>query len=386
MKKLVLLISAIIISIGVSAQKGKVQSALSFIDQGSLDKAKEAIDQALVDEKTVEYAKTYFVVGKLAMASFESENPKFKTLYKNPLQEAYTAFEKAMALDPKGGTTKSLQVSSTYLLLGNMFINQAVAQFGEQKFDLALESFKNNIKISQSEVYVGVLDTGVIFNAGLAAYNAKKYAEAIGFFETCTKTNYEDHLPYQYMVQAYRELGDLDSAEKLLNKAFETFPGNKDILLTMIQFYLDNGLTDNAFKYIQLALEKDPNDYSLYLAQGWIHLKSEKYEDAVKSLEKAVELNENDFAAQFNLGISYYSIAFEMYLKSNEIMDVKKYNEATAEVDAVFAKAVKPLEKALELDPVHIDTMKTLKELYYRLKMMEKHADITAKLDAIIKK
>ena len=174
MKKLVLLISAIIISIGVSAQKGKVQSALSFIDQGSLDKAKEAIDQALVDEKTVEYAKTYFVVGKLAMASFESENPKFKTLYKNPLQEAYTAFEKAMALDPKGGTTKSLQVSSTYLLLGNMFINQAVAQFGEQKFDLALESFKNNIKISQSEVYVGVLDTGVIFNAGLAAYNAKK--------------------------------------------------------------------------------------------------------------------------------------------------------------------------------------------------------------------
>jgi len=52
----------------------------------------------------------------------------------------------------------------------------------------------------------------------------------------------------------------------------------------------------------------------------------------VKSLERAVELNENDFAAQFNLGISYYSIAFEMYLKSNEIMDVKKYNEATGAI------------------------------------------------------
>jgi hypothetical protein len=47
MRKIVLLISAIIMTIGVSAQKGKVSSALSFIDQGALDKAKEAIDQAL---------------------------------------------------------------------------------------------------------------------------------------------------------------------------------------------------------------------------------------------------------------------------------------------------------------------------------------------------
>jgi len=225
-----------------------------------------------------------------------------------------------------------------------------------------------------------VLDTGVIFNAGLAAYNATKYKEAIGFFETCTLTKYEDHLPYQYMVQSYRELGDMESAEKTLNTAFETFPGNKEILLTMIQFYLDNELTDNAFKYINLALEKDPNDYTLYLAQGWIYLKSENYTEAIKSLEKAVELNPEDFAAQFNLGISYYSVAFDLYLKSNDIMDVKKYNEATAEVDAVFMKAVPPLEKAHELDPDHIDTMKTLKELYYRLKMTEKHEIISKKL------
>jgi len=93
MKKLVLLISAIIISIGLSAQKGKVTSALTFIDQGALDKAKEAIDEALVNEKTIEYSKTYFAVGKLAMACYESENPKFKALYKNPLVDAYKARE-----------------------------------------------------------------------------------------------------------------------------------------------------------------------------------------------------------------------------------------------------------------------------------------------------
>src|SRR5665647_1166552 len=46
MKKLFLLIATISISFGAMSQKGKVTSALSLIEQGSLDKAKEALDQA----------------------------------------------------------------------------------------------------------------------------------------------------------------------------------------------------------------------------------------------------------------------------------------------------------------------------------------------------
>ena len=48
MKKFFLLIAVVSISVGAMSQKGKVTSALGYIDQGVLDKAKEAIDQALV--------------------------------------------------------------------------------------------------------------------------------------------------------------------------------------------------------------------------------------------------------------------------------------------------------------------------------------------------
>ena len=41
MKKFFLLIAAVSISIVAMSQKGKVTSALSYIDQGNLDKAKE---------------------------------------------------------------------------------------------------------------------------------------------------------------------------------------------------------------------------------------------------------------------------------------------------------------------------------------------------------
>ena len=106
MKKFFLLIAAISISLGVMAQKGKVTSALSYIDQGELDKAKEAIDAALVNESSANWFNTYFAKGKLCQASYQSENPKYKAFYADPLAEAYAAYEKAIELDTKGRNKK----------------------------------------------------------------------------------------------------------------------------------------------------------------------------------------------------------------------------------------------------------------------------------------
>jgi Tfp pilus assembly protein PilF len=77
MKKFILLVAVISISVGAMSQKGKVTSALSYIDQGQLDKAKEAIDQALVNESSANWPNTFYAKGRLAQASWESENPKF---------------------------------------------------------------------------------------------------------------------------------------------------------------------------------------------------------------------------------------------------------------------------------------------------------------------
>ncbi len=85
MKKISLLILAVAISIAAVAQKGKVTSAMALTDQGALDKAKEAIDQALKDPKSKDWAKTYYALGKLAQATFTSENEKFKKILRRPI-------------------------------------------------------------------------------------------------------------------------------------------------------------------------------------------------------------------------------------------------------------------------------------------------------------
>ncbi|MCK7533598.1 MAG: hypothetical protein MZV63_22495 [Marinilabiliales bacterium] len=60
-------------------------------------------------------------------------------------------------------------------LLGNSLLNDAITKFNERDFKGAMKSFERNVMVSASDMYVGLVDTLVIFNAGLAAYNAELY-------------------------------------------------------------------------------------------------------------------------------------------------------------------------------------------------------------------
>ncbi|MBE3085025.1 MAG: hypothetical protein IMZ64_02250, partial [Bacteroidetes bacterium] len=163
MKKFFLLIAAVSISIGAMSQKGKVTSALSYIDQGILDKAKEAIDQALVNESSMNWFNTYFAKGKLCQATFESENPKFKAFYPDPLAEAYASYEKAMELDPKGSLKKKIITGSIYNSLAVNLYAQGSSRFEAKDYEGALKSFETQIKITESDKYAGAIDTGMYY-------------------------------------------------------------------------------------------------------------------------------------------------------------------------------------------------------------------------------
>ena len=113
MKKVILLLFAISISLGIMAQKGKVTSAITYIDQGAFEKAKENLDQALQNEKSKNWYNTFFAKGKLCQAVFESDDPKYKSLCSDdPLQEAYEAYQKAMELDNKGNVNKRIIINN----------------------------------------------------------------------------------------------------------------------------------------------------------------------------------------------------------------------------------------------------------------------------------
>jgi tetratricopeptide (TPR) repeat protein len=380
MKKIFLLIAVISFSFGVLAQKGKVTSALSFIDQGALDKAKEAIDQALVNEKSMNWANTYFAKGKLCQAVYETENAKFKSFYSDPLAEAYAAYEKAIELDPKGGTKKKIIANLVYNSLALNFFNQASKRFEAKDYAGAMDSFENQIKITESDKYAGLVDTGMYYNAGLAALNAKKYKNAIGYFEKCIEMKYLNTTPHFQIAEAYMGLNDTVKAEATLLNLLSLYPEDKNVVLQLIDTYLKASKYDEASKFINIAKEKDPGNFSLYFAAGIIYLNQEKFDDAITELGKSIEIKSDFFDTQYSMGAAYINKASDMFLRANDIMDVNKYTKAIDEAMVVFAKGLPFMEKAYELNPKDVNTLTSLKELYYRLKITDKYEKITKEL------
>jgi tetratricopeptide (TPR) repeat protein len=386
MKKFLLLIAAIGISYVAMPQKGKVTSALNYIDQGILDKAKENIDQALLDEKSKDWFNTYFAKGQLCQASFKSENPKYKALYADPLSEAYASYEKAMQLDPKGTVKKKMLTGTVYNSLAVNFYNQGSVRFEAKDYAGALQSFQSQIKLTESDVYVGAVDTGMYYNAGLAAVNSGKFNEAVTYFQKCADMKYMGITPYFNMSEAYLALHDTAKAESVLTGLNAKFPNDKNVTLQLIDLYIKSSKNDEALKYIKVAKESDPSNASLFFAAGIIYLNELKYDDAIPELTKSVELKGDVYDTQYGLGAAYINKAADMFKAANEIMDVKKYSDAIDQANTVYAKALPYMEKAHELKPDDVYAMRSLQELYYRLKMTDKYTVIKAKLDAIDKK
>jgi len=383
MKKFFLLLAAVCISFGAMSQKGKVTSALSFIDQGVLDKAKEAIDQALTDEKSMNWYNTYFAKGKLCQAVFASDNPTFKAFYTDPLGEAYTAYEKAMELDTKGGTKKRIITNMIYNSLALNLYNQGSSQFDAKEYEGALKSFETQIKITESDKYAGAVDTGMYYNAGLAAINSGKYQDAIKYFEKCAEMKYLGITPYYQTYESYLGLGDTIKAESILMDLPNKFPDDKTITLQLADLYIKSNKNDEALKYLKIAKEADPSNYSLYFAEGIIYLNQSKYDQAIAELTKSIEFKSDLYDSQYGLGAAYINKASDMIVKANDIMEVNKYSAAIDEAMVVFAKALPYMEKANELKPDDVFAMRSLKELYYRLKMTDKYDAIKAKIDKI---
>ena len=391
MKKIFLLIAAISISLGVMAQKGKVTSALSFIDQEALDKAKEALDQAFTNEKSKDWYNTYFAKGKLCQAIFESVDPKYSSYYSDPLGEAYAAYEKAMELDDKDRIKKRIITSMIYNSLALDLYSQGSKQFEEKDFEGALKSFETQIKITESDKYAGVIDTGMYYNAGLAATNTKKYSEAIQYFETCAEMKYMGITPYYHIYESIIGSGDTVKAEAYLLDLPDKFPGDNTITLQLIDLYLKSNKYDEALKYINVAKENDPNNFSLYFATGIMYLEQEKFDDAVAELKKSIELKPDHFESQYGLGAAYINKAADMVVEANDIMDVKEYGDAIDLANAEFAKALPYMEKANELNPEDVYALRSLQELYYRLRVKDpslsaKYEEIRSKLNAIEEK
>jgi len=299
-------------------------------------------------------------------------------IYENPLPEAKKAFEKAIELDTEGEYNEELNEYLNKLKL--QFESEAVYSYAKNKYEDAYNCFKEILNINELEVMGGVVDTVIFYNAARVARELNKHKEAIELFKIVEGYNYNNPFLYIFLNNSYNTVGDTASGVETLKAGFMRFPENQNILIELINYYLLKGLADEALEYLAIAKEDDAENISFYFAEGTLYDKLGRFNDAKRSYEYCLELDENYFNAHYNLGVLYYNNAVKLYDEANKINDIQEYDKAKAVADAEIAKALPYIENAHEINPEDIEALKTLKTLYYRLKMDDKYDEVVAKL------
>ncbi len=209
------------------------------------------------------------------------------------------------------------------------------------------------------------------------------YDKAIKHFVSCKELGYGGADLYLLLKNCYLELVDSTNAAKILQDAFEAFPGNESVLVHLVNYYLLSGKNEQALEYLAIAKEEDPENATFYHAEGVLYDKAGEQENAMKAYLRATELDPAYFDTQYNIGALLFNKGVTMVEKANAIMDNEEYEKAKTAAEAQFTKALPYMENAHELNPADIATMETLKILYYRMQMMEKHAVIVKKLEEV---
>lgn len=371
---------ALIVSMPASAQKAAVQTAYNYLRYDDLDKAKEAIDGAVVNESTMGMAKAWYYRGSIYHAIYESTKEKFAPLKPGSLLEAKKSYEKTIELDVKkefyDDIIKRMEIVAAQCL------NDGVDHYKEKKYAEALNSFQTSADINKK--YFDRFDTLAIYNAGLAAEKANDVTTALNNFKLLSDANYGGPKLYSLIANMYLDQKDTANALMAINQGRQKYPEDGALITQGLNIYLSAGKDKEAYAQNEEAIKADPNNAVLYYIKGNLADKLGKKEEAVIAYKKSIEINPDYFDAVYNLGALYFNDGAEMANKANNIAPSKvaEYDAAKKKFEAKFREALPYLEKAHQLNPKDVGTMQSLKQLYTRIGDLTKAAEIKKELEA----
>jgi tetratricopeptide (TPR) repeat protein len=395
MKKIKATLLLVLIGITFSfAQKSKLQSAINYFKAPyqQYDKALEAIDEAILHEQTGNWSKTWYYRGLIYMALFESES--YKRLCNNCLATSYESFSKALELDPKNEWADEIKSMRIPYISYHTF-STGIDFFRDQKYSDALAAFEFVQEISPE-------DTSAILNSAYCAEKSGQKDKAFTYYQKLIDMKYNDLGVYNSYAELLKNDKQMEKALGVIRAGRKIYPDTLSLMLTEINLLLSTERNKEATEALDAATAKDPNNPSLYLALGGLYdnmanprdpegnelpkpdKSSELITKAELAYKKGLEFNPDSYELNYNLGALYYNQAAEMVNASAGISDNSLFDKAKKAYEQKFRDAQPHLEKAMEFNQktsqedinIYESTITSLKEVYVRLKEMEKYERI----------
>jgi len=392
MKKYAILLSLLIVFGLTHAQTGKRNSAFNFMKSGNLLKAKEAIDAASENEKTINDSKTWLYKGEIY---FEIAKSPIADLVKISNQQAadigYSALLKAKELDVINELKEDL--ASYFTIASEVYFNLAVIKYNDAVYPEAGQIFDKSFIISGLNDRI---DTTALINAAMSYEKGEVLDKAKVNYEKLAAMNYESVVVYYSYANILKAAGDTTLALQIIQKGRKIFPEDFNIIIAETNIYLETAQTDKALANLKLAMTFDDSNPTVYQAIGTMYdiiFNNEDLPDAERlsafdqseaSYLKAIELQANFFGALYNLGALYFNKGVFYLAKADALpYGDKNYNVLKDKGDGFLVKALPYLEDALKIKGDDYNTLYSLKQIYSRTGQTEKYKAVNDKLAEI---
>lgn len=417
MKKQILILSAVLLSMTAFAQKSELKAAEKAVKANDFTSAISAINDAesliaAADQKTK--AKFYYL--------------KAKALYKNGaegtnIEEVGAAFNKLIDFEKE--TNKPKYSNEIGLLVNNLI--QSIAKGAGEKYNTAIQTKEPNDYEKAADEYSKVYalspsDTAFLDNAALLYNLGKAYDKSISAYNKLLAVNYtgisttyvatnktngkevayndkksmdlqvklgivEDprvevkdsrrEVIYRNLASNYSGLEDNLKALEIITEGRKEFPNSYSLLIDEANIHYRNGNEDLFKQKLEEAITINPTEPSLYYNVGVMNMNQKKVDEAIVNFNKAIELKPDYADAYNNIGAAIIEKAGPIIEEmNNNLSDFAKYDKLQAQQFEIYKEAVPYYEKAYEFSGDNINIVQTLMGLYENLDMQDKLAEI----------
>lgn len=437
MKKVILAIILAVSVTGTYAQKKNVSKAKNkaLMEVPDFKGAREDIKPALTDSITKKQALTWHVAGTIGYKENEAElkkqmlGQKFDADVKGKaIMESYEYFLKAYELDglpdakgkikPKFQKDIKAKIKEYYTTQANL-VAYGAHLFEKKDYPATVKVFETYLGIPELPMMMKTKSSGTLpvtvnvkveadskaktskvtidedlkelqpdstyfmikYYTAIAATNAEMNDKAIAYYEDLKDDGYEELIVHQLLYEEYMKKKDTVNFVKTLKAGFEKFPDEPWFLQNLINYYIFSNQTKDAIVYLNAAIQRDPNKAEYQFIKGNLDENMGNLEDARKAFDRAIEIDPKQADAYAGIGRLIYNKGVSMSDAANEIRDNKLYNAAKKKADAVFAESITYFKKAAELKPAEMEYKRTLKNIYYRLKMDKEYEAIDKEMN-----
>ena len=401
-RKLLLLIFIISISLNLSAQKKELRLIQKLLDNADekFSNVNEALNllesnsQLLLSSEPKYESHYYFLLGL--------SNQKL-----NNFNKAVESFNNSKMIEKNSNLNKyTTLINQNEISLTNDMINFAVALNNEEKYedaskilylaysldkinnidylfyaassavngldyDNALEYYLKLKSIGYEGIttkyFVTEIATGQEIEVDVTTYDLyKKSKEYTNLREEITKSRLPEIVKNISLI--YISKGENVLAMQAIKDAREISPKDINLILTEADLYIKLGDELKFAELMEEAIEQDPNNAILYYNLGVVNANQGKRSTAIDYYKKSIEIDPLYEASYLNIASSILdgesSIVEEMNSLGTSTADNRKYDELKVKREQLFVEAIPYLEKLVSINPKNIDAITTLKNIY----------------------